>query len=120
MLDAEVRDDRDDDGVRIRGDDVDWLRVGDEIVGKEMVERGRLEVGRGDELELERYAAKSNAGGRKKPDVTGLQAVGVHEAVWVEVGEAGSEPEDEVSSSARRQVCEQYASPAVCLSQPRQ
>jgi len=54
MLDAEVRDDRDDDGVRIRGDDVDWLKVGDEMVGNDIAERGRLEVGRGDELELER------------------------------------------------------------------
>lgn len=58
---------------------MDWLKVGDEMVGIEPVERGRLEVGRGDEFE--RYAAKSNAGGRKKPDVTGLRAVGVHEDV---------------------------------------
>ena len=79
MLDAEVRDDRDDDGVRIRGDEVDWLRVGDEMVGNELVERGRLEVESDDDVE--RYAAKSNAGGRKKPEVTGLLAVGVHDDV---------------------------------------
>lgn len=48
MLDAEVREDRDDEGVRIRGDEVDWLKVGDEMVGNEPVERGRVEVGRGD------------------------------------------------------------------------
>jgi hypothetical protein len=52
--------------------------------------------------------------------VTGLRAVGVHEDAWFDVGDVGSEPEVEVSRSARRQVCEQYASPAVCLSQPRQ
>ena len=49
-----MRDDRDDDGVRIRGDEVDWLQVADEMVGKDIVERVRLQVGSGDELGLER------------------------------------------------------------------
>ena len=69
MLDTEVREERDDDGVRIRGDAVSWLMVGEGMAANEPVERGR----RGDEggEGAVRYAAKLKAGGRKKP-VTGL------------------------------------------------
>ena len=42
---ADERDDREDDGVRIRGEEVDGLTLSEETVGTEPVERGRLEVG---------------------------------------------------------------------------
>ena len=96
-----MRDDRDDEGVRTRGEEVDWLKVDEATAGKEPVERGRVDA---DSEDLDRYAEKSKAGGRKKPVVTGLRLAGVHAMPCVEVGDAGSEAQDDVSRSARRQA----------------
>jgi len=74
-LDTEVREDRDDDGVRIRGDVVNWLIVGDDMAEMEPVEIGRRVDG--DDGGVVRYAEKLKAGGRKKP-VTGLCTAGDH------------------------------------------
>jgi len=74
-FDTEVREERDDDGVRIRGDAVNWLTVGEDMVGKEPGETGRPVDG--SDGEVVRYAEKLNAGGRKKP-VTGLCVAGDH------------------------------------------
>ena len=61
-LDTEVREERDDDGVRIRGDAVNWLIVGEAMAAMEPVESGRHgdEGGEG----AVRYAEKLKAGGR--------------------------------------------------------
>ena len=75
VLDTEVREVRDDDGVRMRGDDVNGLPVREVTAGMEPVESGRRVVGR--EEEVVRYAEKLKAGGRKKPAV-GLCTAGDH------------------------------------------
>jgi len=61
-LDTEVREERDDEGVRMRGDAVHWLVVGEAMATKVPVESGR----RGDEggEGPVRYAEKLKAGGR--------------------------------------------------------
>ena len=61
-LDTEVREARDDDGVRIRGDAVNWLKVGEGVAAKEPVESGRRGDGGG--KGAVRYAEKLKAGGR--------------------------------------------------------
>ena len=96
--------------MRIRGDQgrsleaLVWLTA---VVLVAAVERELLDTGREVTVEVgvERNAEKSKAGGSTKPE-TGLRLVGV-QAVrkdWVEAGEDGSEPQQDVSKSARRQI----------------
>ena len=96
-----MSDDRDEDGVRTRGDEVEWLKVDEAKVGKEPTEWSRVDAVEGD---LERYAEKSKAGGRKKPIVIELRLAGVHAISCVAVEDNGPEAPDDVSRSAKRQA----------------